>query len=349
MNSSMTVFGLNKLGTIINKDSIEYIELAWNRRAYACGDFTLYISANEFEKYQNDLFFVMPVGTDEIGIVQSIQLEEKAEGDTVIIAGFFYEKILSYDCTEEKLAVGTSLLETVKALQNRLNGTILTVTGTAPTVKAQVEQFVNLEQVIYTNCIDENCIVRVKPDFENSAINVFFNKGRDLSGSVFFGKMIGNLESVRYRYDESNLRNTVRIKDTDETSSAIRDYRSNHVAGSEISLNVPNEYPRFADFKPRVIRGVSGKNPTTEAFDENIFSEEAKKVFGENNAIETVEASVIQEKYFYKVDYDLGDKVTVMIDRLRKEFVTEIIEVRELWKEGRKDIEIVFGEYTKRR
>ena len=58
---------------------------------------------------------------------------------------------------------------------------------------------------------------------------------------------------------------------------------------------------------------------------------------------ETISVDVIQDRFLYLKDYDLGDEVTIHIDELKVQYNSRIIEVREVYKNNQLEIEIVLG------
>ena len=58
---------------------------------------------------------------------------------------------------------------------------------------------------------------------------------------------------------------------------------------------------------------------------------------------ETISVDVIQDRFLYLKDYDLGDEVTIHVDELKVQYNSRIIEVREVYKNNQLEIEIVLG------
>ena len=58
---------------------------------------------------------------------------------------------------------------------------------------------------------------------------------------------------------------------------------------------------------------------------------------------ETISVDVIQQRFLYLKDYDLGDEVTIHVDELKVQYNSRIIEVREVYKNNQLEIEIVLG------
>lgn len=62
-----------------------------------------------------------------------------------------------------------------------------------------------------------------------------------------------------------------------------------------------------------------------------------------NYKIEEIEVTVIQERFYYLEDYDLGDRCTIVVDALHQMYTVRIEEVREVHRNNMVEIELVFG------
>ncbi|EJU21604.1 hypothetical protein [Mogibacterium sp. CM50] len=58
-------------------ETIEFIEITWNRKWTEAGDFTIYTIANE---WNDKIKYINIDGRPETGIVKKIVIEEKIEG-----------------------------------------------------------------------------------------------------------------------------------------------------------------------------------------------------------------------------------------------------------------------------
>ncbi|MCE2603867.1 siphovirus ReqiPepy6 Gp37-like family protein, partial [Pseudomonas aeruginosa] len=59
--------------------------------------------------------------------------------------------------------------------------------------------------------------------------------------------------------------------------------------------------------------------------------------------VESIEVSVLQDRFYYLKDYDLGDVCSVSIDEIQQMFTARIVEVKEVHSDNKVDVEIVLG------
>ena len=67
-----------------------------------------------------------------------------------------------------------------------------------------------------------------------------------------------------------------------------------------------------------------------------------------NYKVERIECDVLQNRFYYLQDYDLGDVCSVVIDEIQQSFTARIIEVREVHAANKVDIQVVLGTPNKR-
>ena len=63
----------------------------------------------------------------------------------------------------------------------------------------------------------------------------------------------------------------------------------------------------------------------------------------DNYKVETMEINVIQVRYEYLSDYDLGDTCAVLIDDLNQMYYARIEKINETHKDNMVDIQLVLG------
>ena len=63
----------------------------------------------------------------------------------------------------------------------------------------------------------------------------------------------------------------------------------------------------------------------------------------DNYRLETVTVDVLQNRFIYLTDYDLGDTVSIVIPELNMTFTAQIMEVYEVQSSNRLDVQIVLG------
>ena len=65
--------------------------------------------------------------------------------------------------------------------------------------------------------------------------------------------------------------------------------------------------------------------------------------------IETISINVIQERFTYLQDYDLGDRCVALIDDMEQLYYARIEQINETHRSNRIDVELVLGTPSKQR
>ena len=74
---------------------------------------------------------------------------------------------------------------------------------------------------------------------------------------------------------------------------------------------------------------------------------EAKLELLNNYIDEKISIDVIQNKFYYLKDYDLGDVCTIVIDKIKKMYTARIVEINEVFSQNKNDVELILGTPTK--
>ena len=65
--------------------------------------------------------------------------------------------------------------------------------------------------------------------------------------------------------------------------------------------------------------------------------------------VEAISINVLQEKFIYLKDYDLGDVCAALIDDMEQFYTARIVEINETHKSNRIDVELVLGSPSKQK
>lgn len=68
-----------------------------------------------------------------------------------------------------------------------------------------------------------------------------------------------------------------------------------------------------------------------------------------NYKIETISVDVIQNRFYYGQDYDLGDICTVDIAELNQSWSARITEIHEVYRKNNMEVQLVMGTPQKNR
>ena len=185
-------------------------------------------------------------------------------------------------------------------------------------------------------------------------IELRVQKGRDLRDDVFFGEAWGNISKCEYACDESGIYSgflaSQEIPDDFKTSSEVHGFwkdgkkvRAIHEY-VQFDNNVPSNLGHCIPLKVfnASISGVEIKSEN-EALIRSKMRDAAKLEMLNNYKQETISVDVLQHRFYYLKDYDLGDICTINIDSIQKEFTSRLVEVREVHSKNTVKVELVFG------
>lgn len=185
-------------------------------------------------------------------------------------------------------------------------------------------------------------------------IELHIQRGHDLRDDVFFGEAWGNISNCEYAYDESGIYSgflvSQEIPDDFKTSNEVHSFWKD---GKKV--RAIHEYVQFDNNMPSnlghciplkvfnaSISGVEIKSEN-EALIRSKMRDAAKLEMLNSYKQETISVDVLQHRFYYLKDYDLGDICTINIDSIQKEFTSRLVEVREVHSKNTVKVELVFG------
>lgn len=218
--------------------------------------------------------------------------------------------------------------------------------------------------------------VQSYPQSDSDAIGlkVEFINGTDKSigdDAIYFGKAYNNVSNISYTLDESAERCLYEI---------IQEVDSQYYSSFSTSY-FPIKFKETVDGEVRYYIGCtyvySGNKPSglghvypKKVLETSISSEEAdltvtttanqKKIAKlmkkkaqldmlDNYKVETISVDVIQERFIYMTDYDIGDVCIVQIDDIEQQFTARIEEIQETHKSNKIDVKLILGTPTKQK
>ena len=352
--------------------SPEFIELSWNRKWKEAGDFSLYLRAEDYASLSKTEYMIPThiqiAGRSELARIEKIVYEEKIEGHMVTLSGRFCESAFDtyayindsreYDSLSEILTRGA-----------------MTAYQAANGLEVNPEDFSRYEGSVtldYNKTLGEIVRDKLKPDsFEMAySANEYGSlqtgklkpkKGKDLKDKVFFGEPWRNVKKIEYVLDMSAAVREVyavwpipKECEADRTGTgvtAIKDGESVQVLYAAANNSLSGYRLPYGThvFEPSIDVGEVNKANLNEKQPEieEKLRRAAELELLNHYKIETVNVEVLQNKFFYLKDYDLGDTCTVMIDELQQSFSVRIVEVREVYSKNSREIELVLGTPTK--
>lgn len=185
-------------------------------------------------------------------------------------------------------------------------------------------------------------------------IELHIQKGRDLRDSVFFGEAWGNISKCEYACDESGIYSGfLASQEVPEDFDSQEEIHNFWKDGKRVRAiheyvafenNVPSGLGHCIPLKvfDSSISGIEIKSANEERIRAKM-RDAAKLEMLNNYKGETISVDVLQHRFYYLKNYDLGDICTINIDSIQKEFTSRLVEVREVHAKNKVDIELVFG------
>lgn len=314
------------------------LNVQWNAKFYECGDFCIQIPTVSYE----DIFaYVYCSERKQTGIIQKVFHESSIQGKMTQISGFFLERMF-YDCvirstykvTNKNICtIAKELIQTYCAQDNIIFGSYADL-GTAIDFQ---ETGGTLGEVLYTLLKTQNLTYQLEYDFKSGMITCNFVKGTDrtqdqtINNTVTFSETLKNLYGPQYTVDASNYKNYAIVAGEGEGSERIY---------VDVDMRQPGERMK----QLLVDAGnVKKEELSLNEYKKQLSQRGLEKLMNHTN-IENVEFSLDNSRITYLEDFNLGDKVNIVIEDFGLSYSAEIIEVREVLKDNQHTIEIELGD-----
>lgn len=312
---------------ILNKDLNavglidDYESLIWTPRYYEPGDFEIYTSASErtlsLLKLDN---YVTRVGSDMVGIIESVKIESDPEsGDHIIATGRCLKSLLDRRIIWSMTNVSGTVENCMRSLitANAVSPTLTyraipklilgTAQGYTETMEAQFTGD-NLLEVVVNLCKQYGygfkIILNVDKNFEFQLY-----KGTDRSYNqsvnpfVVFAPEFENIVSSDYEHDKATLKNACNVAGEGEGSA-----RKMYGVGSTSGLDRREMFVDARDLSSE----TENETTLTTAEYNNLLIQRGREKLAENPETVTFEGEVESVRQFvFDRDYFLGDIVTV--------------------------------------
>lgn len=321
---------------------IPFINLQWKRRYYEVGSFALQILA---EDYDPNIKYVYSQYRPELGIVERMETETTLKGDFVNLSGRFieciYDRQISYPTVEGEYSVHSLSLalnhEVLRPdLYNILEGNIPHTERID--VKWEKEELgTAYAEAIKTLELSYN--VNFDPDTKRLTFNVWQGKDRTQAQSrnswAVFSDDSAYVTSFSYIEDESGYKNAAMVLYDDPNSNTSGDKEPVIIRDDVYTGNYMQEGRRWI-----VVDGDA--EDTAE-----VRRQKALEELQSAPLVQEAKVDVIQVGLLYLQDYDLGDKCQLVSKRYKKDFSARITSIDEVWKHGKHEVKLGFGEQTK--
>ena len=316
-----------------------YTNLQWTREYYTVGQFSAQVAP---DAYEQTMRYVYTPERPEVGIIQKVELTSTVKGRTLQISGFFLEgMLLTRVVWPTYYATGDLTSAVVKMQQTYAGDLPLVEIPDAPAGFAEdawQETGGTVADVAYTRLQTQQRSLRARYDYQANKITLEVWQGLDRTQSqdvnpfVTFSDGFGNLTDAKASWDDSNYRNVAIIAGEGEGTDRI-------VETVDASAGAPKRQVFI-----NAAQTQWDKDKQTEAEYRQSLRQEATDRLLDYQIIRNVDISAAQGGLRYREDYDLGDKVDVLLPEIGIEMEARIITAREVHKQGHMTVEIELGD-----
>lgn len=317
---------LYRTGQIENHNS-----LIWTRKFYEPGNFELHapITDENLELLQPGNI-VSKKGSGEAGVIEDIKKEESHITNKITVKGRFLSSYMDRRLIKSTVNFSGLVEVAMRQLLESVTPIPLVRLGELHGFEERVEFQATMKnlQSYETKLAKTGAIgYRFTPDFKNHVITFDTYKGKDRTvgqsenSRVIFSESYNNLNNAIYKYNDQKLKTYAIVGGSGEGSTRV--YYS---LGSGEGLGLREV---FVDAKD-----INSEGLTDEEYKAALL-QRAQEVLNENIVSESLECETGAEiNYRYKIDYDLGDIVTVKKKKWGIYMNQRITELQEIYEHG---------------
>lgn len=319
---------------------LPYFNLQWTREYYTVGQFSVQISA---AGYSSTMAYLYTPDRPETGIVQKVELTETVKGRFVQLSGYFLEAILNdkiiWPTYYGKGSVPAAVVDMLRQYKGDipLLGVVDPPAAQNGEASAWQETGSSLANAAYTRLQMVEHSLRCRYDYLTNTITAQVWQGADRTQSqttnpfVTFSDGFGNLAQADASTDCSNHKNYAIVAGQDQGENR-------KVAVADLS---GGGYRRMLYVDARDLRWDPEKQ--TEADYLAALQQRGLEKLLEYQAVRNVEIQAGGGSFVYLRDWDLGDKVDVIVESIGLAMEARIVTVREVFKQNNHTVEIELG------
>lgn len=283
-----------------------YKSLIWTKRYYTCGDFELYVPADEslLQYFQPD-YFVTRDDDDSVMIIERLEIQTDVEnGDYFIVSGRSLESVLSRRIVGSQTIIKVDdVVQGLKELVTEWTyGINLTIDDSLTYAYDLITQITG---DVLMNAVSSICMrfgIGFRMTLSGSTLNLAFYQGSEVD--VIFSPEFDNMLNSKYVFDITNYANYAKVMG-EGTGLNRLSVIINRTTPGATGLALRRIYVDARD-----ISRNDGSISTTDYLP--MMIERGWEKLAEHEVTKTFEAEINpQSPFAYKTDYNLGDIVTV--------------------------------------
>lgn len=321
-------------------DYLPYFNLQWTREYYKIGQFSVQVAA---ASYDPAMAYLYNADRPETGIIQKVELTETVKGRFVQLSGYFLEAILNDKVVYPTYYASGSIPATVVAMLRQYKDDIpLLTVADAPATQADETSWQEtggqLADVAYTKLQTVQHSLRCRYDYQAGTITAEVWQGLDRTQEqtanpfVTFSDGFGNLTEVDASSDRSNYKNYAIVAGQDQEENRKLAYADLSGGGYKRVLFVDASGERWDPEEQTEAEYLAGLQQ--KGLDELLNYQ----------IIQNVDIQAASGGFEYLKDWDLGDKVDVIVEDIGLAMQARIVTVREVFKQNNHTVEIELGD-----
>ncbi|MGE7216581.1 siphovirus ReqiPepy6 Gp37-like family protein [Priestia koreensis] len=337
-----------------------FTSLMWRREYSKTGTFELHINLPESDHDTASLIATLQKGNilvkeddpSEAAEIESLIIEEKSDGETLVITGYFIENFLDKRIVWGEMSQLGNIEDVMKYFvdHNAINPAntkrIIPHLKLTPNngLKKQADElssYANLVTLIEELAVKYDVGWRIIFDLLNKQylFDVYEGLDRSINQSInpqaIFSLEYENVLNQKYTSSNSNYKNMALVAGKGEGIEQKFVEVNELIAGFE-------RYEVFVDAKD--VTDQQDNQPISDEEYKNILKEKGNSRLSETTVISTFESGVsITSNLVYKQDFDLGDVVTIQNERWGVQLNTRITGIEEVYETDTRDIKVNFG------
>lgn len=315
------------------------INVQWNREYYQAGDFSVQILAKD---YLPQMAYLYTPERPEMGILQKVELSSTIKGRFIQLSGFFLETILNdkivYPTYYASGPVDTAVSQMVSTYKGDIPLLEVIPQSGRATATSWQETGGMLADVAYTQLQTQQMSFHCSYDYQKNRITFSTWQGLDrtqdqsANNFVVFSDGFRNLSSVKASLDSSNYKNYAVVGGQGEGAQRKIAYADRSDGGYKRQVFVDAKNERWDEEKQTESQYLEGLRQ--KGFEKLLDYQDTKNI----------EVDVTEQTFRYLEDFDLGDKVDVIVREIGVSMQARVISVHEVFKQNTHTVTVELGD-----
>ncbi len=318
-----------------------YINLQWIRRYYEPGEFSVQIP---IEMYMSDMKYIYTNERPEVGMVQKSEYQTNYQGAYMQVSGYFYEykvndKIIypryikSGVIEDVAVDLAYKFCEDIPILQieaSKKRGEVIAIQSTGKNLAAQIYEMLQTQEMSF----------RTRYDYAENKMyfEVWQGVDRTMQQSnnpfAIFSAQLRNIANEKIVIDNSAFKNYAVVIGNGQYEDGEQ---------VEVIIDQSDGGYRQKVYIDKTSMKYDEAKQSLEEFKESLVQAGLEEMQKSYSQVVNIEVDTVDRGLKYLQDYDLGDKIEIVVDALQENLVTRIIEIDEVFKQGKHTVSLTFG------